>query len=104
VDECKPLVGGGGGGGGDSGGGGSGGSGGGGQGGGGGGGGGINGGGGSDRPEMTWRRVEFPLFTDHVEATRFTYAAFLLNKDLEQLLNAHGLLAWPCIRSLFRFN
>jgi hypothetical protein len=42
---------------------------------------------------MMWRRVEFPLFTDHVEATRFTYAVFLLNKDLEQLLNAHGILA-----------
>ena len=44
-------------------------------------------------PTMMWRRVEFPLFTDHVEATRFTHAVFLLNKDLEQLLNAHGLRA-----------
>ena len=26
-------------------------------------------------------------------STRFAYAVFLLNKDLEQLLNAHGLLA-----------
>ena len=41
----------------------------------------------------TWRRVEFPLFADRAEATRFTYAVFLLNKDLEQLLNAHGALA-----------
>jgi hypothetical protein len=41
-----------------------------------------------------WRRAEFPLFVDGAsESTRFTYAVFLLNKDLEQLLNAHGLLA-----------
>ena len=43
----------------------------------------------------TWRRVEFPLFAEPhaAEGTRFAYAVFLLNKDLEQLLNAHGLLA-----------
>ena len=43
-----------------------------------------------------WRRYEFPLFADgasSTESTKFTYAVFLLNKDLEQLLNAHGLLA-----------
>ena len=41
-----------------------------------------------------WRRAEFPLFVDGAsESTRFTYAVFLLNKDLEQLLNTHGLLA-----------
>ena len=41
-----------------------------------------------------WRRAEFPLFVDGAsESTRFTYAVFLLNKDLGQLLNAHGLLA-----------
>lgn len=42
-----------------------------------------------------WRRVEFPLFAEPhaAEGTRFAYAVFLLNKDLEQLLNAHGLLA-----------
>ena len=43
---------------------------------------------------VMWRRAEFPLFVDGAsESTRFTYAVFLLNKDLEQLLNAHGLLA-----------
>ncbi len=42
-----------------------------------------------------WRRVEFPLFAEPhaAEGTRFAYAVYLLNKDLEQLLNAHGLLA-----------
>ena len=40
-----------------------------------------------------WRRVEFPLFGVRVEAPRFAHAVFLLNKNLEQLLNAHGLLA-----------
>lgn len=46
---------------------------------------------------VMWRRYEFPLFADgasgSAESTKFTYAVFLLNKDLEQLLNAHGLLA-----------
>ena len=39
--------------------------------------------------------MEFPLFAEPhaAESTRFAYAVFLLNKDLEQLLNAHGLLA-----------
>ena len=42
-----------------------------------------------------WRRVEFPLFAEPhaAESTRFAYAVFLLNKDLEQMLNAHGMLA-----------
>ena len=41
-----------------------------------------------------WRRAEFPLFVDGAsESTRFTYAVFLLNKGLGQLLSAHGLLA-----------
>ena len=42
-----------------------------------------------------WRRVEFPLFAEPhaAEGTRFAYAVFLLNKDLEQILNAHGMLA-----------
>ena len=58
-----------------------------------------------------WRRYEFPLFADgasgSAESTKFTYAVFLLNKDLEQLLNAHGLLAvgprqtLPNLRRLF---
>ena len=36
------------------------------------------------------------LFADgasSTESTKFTYAVFLLNKDFEQLPNAHGLLA-----------
>ena len=40
--------------------------------------------------------VRVSLFADgasSTESTKFTYAVFLLNKDLEQLLNAHGLLA-----------
>jgi hypothetical protein len=39
--------------------------------------------------------VEFPLFAEPhaAESTRFAYAVFLLNKDLEQMLNAHGMLA-----------
>lgn len=60
---------------------------------------------------VMWRRYEFPLFADgasgSAESTKFTYAVFLLNKDLEQLLNAHGLLAvgprqtLPNLRRLF---
>ncbi|BDA44341.1 hypothetical protein COCOBI_05-5250 [Coccomyxa sp. Obi] len=34
---------------------------------------------------------EFPLFLDSSERMRFRYAVFLLNKDIEQLLNVHGL-------------
>jgi len=40
-----------------------------------------------------WRRVEFPLFAEQADGARFAYAVFLLNKDLEQLLNAQGQLA-----------
>ena len=49
----------------------------------------------SEASPTLWRRVEFPLFAEPhaAESTRFAYAVFLLNKDLEQLLNAHGLLA-----------
>ena len=42
--------------------------------------------------------IKFPLYIDHVgverERTRFAYAVFLLNKDIEQILNAHGLDAY----------
>ncbi|KAL3691860.1 hypothetical protein R1sor_005511 [Riccia sorocarpa] len=34
--------------------------------------------------------VEFPLFSDNQELTRSAYAVFLLNKDLEQILNQLG--------------
>ncbi|BBN13832.1 UV radiation resistance-associated gene protein [Marchantia polymorpha subsp. ruderalis] len=34
--------------------------------------------------------VEFPLFSDNQELTRSAYAVFLLNKDLEQMLNRLG--------------
>ncbi|KAL8172248.1 hypothetical protein V2J09_024052 [Rumex salicifolius] len=37
------------------------------------------------------RYSEFPLFVDGQDATRATYAVFLLNKDIEQLLNYVGL-------------
>ena len=43
-----------------------------------------------------WRRVEFPLFLDdHAKATgdarRFAYGVFLLNKNVQQILDAYGL-------------
>jgi len=37
--------------------------------------------------------VDFPLYgstAEGNEGNRFAYALFMLNKDLEQLLNAHG--------------
>lgn len=37
------------------------------------------------------RYSEFPLFVDGQDATRAAYAIFLLNKDIEQLLNYVGL-------------
>ncbi|KAK9809465.1 hypothetical protein WJX73_000217 [Symbiochloris irregularis] len=41
---------------------------------------------------MTPTPTEFPLYcTDPSQRTRFAYAAYLLNKDVEQLLDAHGL-------------
>ncbi|XP_060207420.1 vacuolar protein sorting 38-like isoform X2 [Lycium barbarum] len=36
------------------------------------------------------RPVEFPLFLDGQDSTRAAYAVFLLNKDIEQLLNYIG--------------
>lgn len=40
----------------------------------------------------TLTKVEFPLFLEHpADRTKYTYGVFLLNKNLEQLLNAHGL-------------
>ena len=49
-------------------------------------------------PQDTWNlvkkltKVEFPLFLEHpADPTKYTYGVFLLNKNLEQLLNAHGL-------------
>lgn len=41
--------------------------------------------------------VEFPLFLDGQDATRAAYAVFLLNKDMEQLLNFVGVNSLgPC--------
>ncbi|KAF7836996.1 UV radiation resistance associated protein isoform X1 [Senna tora] len=36
------------------------------------------------------KHMEFPLFLDGQDTTRAAYAVFLLNKDLEQLLNSIG--------------
>jgi len=36
------------------------------------------------------RTMEFPLFFDGQETTRSAYAIFLLNKDVEQLVNYIG--------------
>jgi len=36
------------------------------------------------------KMMEFPLFFDGQETTRSAYAVFLLNKDIEQLLNYIG--------------
>uniref|UniRef100_A0A7S1HQQ4 UV radiation resistance associated protein n=2 Tax=Eukaryota TaxID=2759 RepID=A0A7S1HQQ4_9EUKA len=49
--------------------------------------------------ESTSKNSKFPLYIDHRtyverERTRFAYAVFLLNKDIEQILNAHGLDAY----------
>jgi hypothetical protein len=44
--------------------------------------------------KKTLTRIEFPLFMDSPsDRTKYTYGVFLLNKNLEQLLNAHGLSA-----------
>ena len=44
--------------------------------------------------KKTLARIEFPLFMDSPsDRTKYTYGVFLLNKNLEQLLNAHGLSA-----------
>ncbi|MQM00227.1 hypothetical protein Taro_032965 [Colocasia esculenta] len=39
---------------------------------------------------MTPKPAEFPLFLEGQDSTRATYAIFLLNKDIEQLLNYVG--------------
>lgn len=41
-------------------------------------------------PSTSMRTTEFPLFLDSQETTRSSYAIFLLNKDIEQLLNYIG--------------
>lgn len=41
-------------------------------------------------PATNTKHVEFPLFLDGQDTTRAAYAVFLLNKDLEQLLNFIG--------------
>jgi len=41
-------------------------------------------------PNTSMRMMEFPLFFDGQETTRSSYAIFLLNKDIEQLLNYIG--------------
>ncbi|XP_038906453.1 UV radiation resistance-associated gene protein [Benincasa hispida] len=41
-------------------------------------------------PDTDTKHVEFPLFLDGQDTTRAAYAVFLLNKDLEQLLNFIG--------------
>jgi hypothetical protein len=44
--------------------------------------------------KKTLTRIEFPLFMETPnDRTKYTYGVFLLNKNLEQLLNAHGLSA-----------
>lgn len=57
----------------------------------------TTGGGGSGAAHFA-ETIKFPLYIDHVgverERTRFAYAVFLLNKDIEQILNAHGLDAY----------
>ncbi|XP_022138809.1 UV radiation resistance-associated gene protein [Momordica charantia] len=42
-------------------------------------------------PVTNMKHVEFPLFLDGQDTTRAAYAVFLLNKDLEQLLNFIGM-------------
>ena len=45
-------------------------------------------------PAKTLTRIEFPLFMESPnDRAKYTYGVFLLNKNLEQLLNAHGLSA-----------
>uniref|UniRef100_A0A0A9GDS2 Uncharacterized protein n=1 Tax=Arundo donax TaxID=35708 RepID=A0A0A9GDS2_ARUDO len=41
-------------------------------------------------PSTIMRTMEFPLFVDGQETTKSAYAIFLLNKDIEQLLNYIG--------------
>ncbi|KAM7461807.1 hypothetical protein LguiA_029928 [Lonicera macranthoides] len=44
----------------------------------------------SSSPPTSLKPVEFPLFLEGQDTTRAAYAVFLLNKDLEQLLNFIG--------------
>ncbi|CAK7328438.1 unnamed protein product [Dovyalis caffra] len=44
----------------------------------------------STSPNANMKPVEFPLFLEGQDTTRAAYAVFLLNKDLEQLLNYVG--------------
>jgi len=44
----------------------------------------------SAHPSTSMKMMEFPLFFDGQETTRSAYAVFLLNKDIEQLLNYIG--------------
>jgi hypothetical protein len=44
----------------------------------------------SVHPSTSMKTMEFPLFFDGQETTRSAYAVFLLNKDIEQLLNYIG--------------
>lgn len=44
----------------------------------------------STEPLTSTKHVEFPLFLEGQDTTRAAYAVFLLNKDLEQLLNFIG--------------
>jgi len=50
---------------------------------------------GSNQNAPGMETVNFPLYIDHAgverERTRFAYAVFLLNKNIEQILHAHGL-------------
>lgn len=43
---------------------------------------------------------KFPLYARGVDRTRFEYGVFLLNKDIEQLLHAQGLEAFPLKHTL----
>eukprot|EP00891_Asterochloris_glomerata_P005885 jgi/Astpho2/5885/Aster-x0708 len=48
---------------------------------------------GHDRKQPDDSITAFPLFPEGNERTPFAYAIYLLNKDIEQLLDAHGLTA-----------
>ncbi len=43
---------------------------------------------------------KFPLYARGVDRTRFEYAVFLLNKDIEQLLHSQGIEALPLKNTL----
>jgi hypothetical protein len=44
----------------------------------------------SDPTTSSFKPIEFPLFLEGQDTTRAAYAVFLLNKDLEQILNFMG--------------